>query len=82
LLNMYIVKNNDEIIRVLLSELWLLSISKKWCVNYNFLKLIAIANKSPIFLSKFEPKLIDDFYKYCRVSVPSGSPEKDTDGIG
>jgi hypothetical protein len=62
LLNLFIIKNDGEIIRVILTELWLLSFSRKLCVSHNFLKLIAIANKNSNLMTKLDSDEIKVFY--------------------
>jgi len=58
LLTMFIKEKKGSITRVELSELWLLSITKKLCVNHNFLKLIAVANKNSLLMSKLDQEQI------------------------
>ncbi len=60
LLTMFIKEKKGSIIRVELSDLWLLSITRRLCVNHNFLKLIAIANINSSFMSKLDQKQIAD----------------------
>lgn len=63
LLNMHIKGINGDITRVELSELWVLSITKKHCVNYNFFKLMAIANENPMLMKNLIPEQIEVLYK-------------------
>ncbi len=63
LLNLFIVKKNGEIVRVILTELWLLSLTRKLCVNHNFLKLIAIAHKNSNLMAKLNPDEVKVFYE-------------------
>ncbi len=67
MLNLFIEKYDGEVIRLVLSELWLLSFTRKLCVNHNFLKFLAIANKYPILMTKLDKKQIEEFYRYCDI---------------
>lgn len=69
LLTMYIKTGTEGDVRVELTELWLLSVTKKMCVNYNFLKLSAIANKNPILMSKLVNEQVEELNASCKVNV-------------
>ncbi|HTE32627.1 MAG TPA: hypothetical protein VK666_19740 [Chryseolinea sp.] len=63
LLNIYIRCTNGEVIRLELSELWGLSITKNKCVNYNFMKLLAIADRNPMLMKRLIPEQVEVLYK-------------------
>lgn len=69
MLNLFIEKYDGKIVRVVLSELWLLSLSRKLCVNHNFLKFIAIANINSVLMKKLDSEQVQDFYEYCGMSI-------------
>jgi hypothetical protein len=60
LLTMFIKLPHQEVVRAELTELWLLSITKRRCVNHNFLKLLAIANQNPNLMIKLIPEQIEE----------------------
>jgi hypothetical protein len=68
LLNVLIKDTKGGTTKVELSELWALSITKKWCVHYNFLKLAALANKNSSLMGKLVPDQMETLYNYSGVS--------------
>ncbi len=67
LLNLHIKTKSEGSIRVELTELWILSITRKCCVNYNFLKLAAIANENTTLKEKLNQEQMEDMYNYSGV---------------
>ena len=67
LLTMFIKEKKGNITKVELSELWLLSITKKWCVHHNFLKFAALASKHPNLMEKLVPEQMEALYNYSGV---------------
>ena len=67
MLNIFIEKSDGEVIRLVLSEKWLLSFSRKLCIKHNFLKLMSIAKNNPILMKKLDSDEVQDFYEYCGI---------------
>lgn len=65
---MLIEKNDGEVVRLILSEKWLLSFGRKSCIKHNFLKLMSIANINPILIEKLDSEQVQDFHEYCNIS--------------
>jgi hypothetical protein len=69
LLNMLIKDTNGNVLKIELAELWFLSVAKKWCVCYNFLKIAAIANENPVLIKKLNLDQVEYLYYYSGVRI-------------
>lgn len=64
-LSLLVKCKGQENLEVRLTSMWLLSLSRKWCVNYNFLKFYAIATDNISLMSKLDTQEIEEFKLYA-----------------
>jgi hypothetical protein len=69
LLAILIKTGSGQVVKAELTQLWILSLTRKWGVCHNFLKLIAIANNNPNLKSKMLHEQIEKLNSYCGVVV-------------
>lgn len=67
LLLLQIRRYNGETIECYMSHFWLLSVSKTWCVNHNFCRLMAIAGENQNLKSKLSIEQLQVLYSKVRI---------------
>lgn len=66
-LGMTLRMTDESTLRVDLTELWLLSVTKRLCVKHNFLKLSAFANVNQKLREKLKSDQVEAFNELCQV---------------